>query len=521
MCKNTTFRPGTGPVVALALVARLIALVWNDRLFGDVNLYALVARHWVETGRLDYPLKLDYFDSAPYLALSTPVTQHPPAWSWLAGLLVKYAALPDAFAALKLLSLAAGLLVVVLGMAITRVLAGDRAAFWAGLLLALHPLLIDFSANGSPYIAVAAGALAVVWAVLSTDATVWKRSTAAAIGAAVAWNFHGVGLLLMPAGLLGLTFTATPATRPRLLAGYVLILGVFITPLITWNYLQFGTFTQSNSTFYLFGNLGLIHLADDPAGLHNVVGQLTWAHLLPYLSLALGSSLRLTLHLALETGFVGLLLAGVGIIALAKPDTRVRTFAALLVLFALAAPCLGWPQFKYRFLVLLIPFAIIFAVVGTAHLRNLHPPRLVTTGALTAVAGCLIFWIVQIGLTGAPAKYYAYDLKHLGDYRLMRSAAHFLENQPPGVVLTLPRQLDGGIETVWWTRQPTVLARGFPDRHLTRLIADFKPSYLLASAADASRLQNLAPQARPAFQNAGYCIYTLPASPRFSPLGQP
>lgn len=38
-------------LMLVALVARCAAVAWNsDRLFGDVNLFALVAREWVDHG---------------------------------------------------------------------------------------------------------------------------------------------------------------------------------------------------------------------------------------------------------------------------------------------------------------------------------------------------------------------------------------------------------------------------------------------------------------------------------------
>jgi 4-amino-4-deoxy-L-arabinose transferase-like glycosyltransferase len=500
-----TLRSTLAVVTGVALIARLLALLWNDRLFGDVNLYALVARQWTQTGRLDYPLKLDYFDPAPYLALTSPVSQHPPAWSWLAGLLNRYAGLPDAFAALQLLSLLAGLAVVVLGTLIVRRLANDRCAFWTGLLLALHPLLVDFSANGSPYIAVAAGALAIVLAIVSSHRPAWTRALLAATGAAAAWNFHGVGLLLIPAGFVALALTSARDRRLPLLVTYVLATALLVAPLIAWNLQQFGKPVHSISTFYILGKLGLISLVNDPAGIHNVTTAPGWTHLIPYLGLALKSTLLFVLHLGLETGFAGLAFATLGTVILIRSGDRRTTFALFLVTLALALPCLGWPQFKYRFPVLLLPLVLIAAVIGFRRSRR------TTFLATASAAGCLIFWCVQFILTGSPAKYYAYDREHLPDYRLMREAAAFLRTQPAGTVLSLPHQLDGGTEAVWWHQHPAILAHGFPTPYVQRLAADFKPAYLLLSANQSPRLPSLFPDARLLFENPGYHIYAFPS----------
>ena len=497
-----TLRSTLAVVTGVALIARLLALLWNDRLFGDVNLYALVARHWTQTGRLDYPLKFDYFDPAPYLALSSPVSQHPPAWSWLAGLLTRHAGLPDAYAALQLLSLLGGLAVVILGTLIALRLGGLRRACWTGLLLALHPLLIDFSANGSPYIAVAAGALAVVLATVSPDRPGWTRALLAATGAAAAWNFHGVGLLLIPAGFIALAIAPSRTSRLPLLAGYLLATTLLVAPLVAWNLQQFGKPLHSTSTFYILGKLGLVSLASDPTGIHFITTAPGWPHLLPYLGLALKSSLLFLLHLGLETGFAGLAFATLGTLVPLRSRDRRTALPLLIITLALALPCLGWPEFKYRFLVLLLPLVLIAATLG------FRRSRLTTFLATGSVAGCLLFWCVQIALTGSPAKYYAYDREHLADYRLMREASAFLRAQPPGTVLSLPHQLDGGIEACWWHAHPAILARGFPLPVAQRLIADFRPAYLLLSA-DASPSE-LTPTASLLFKNAGYHLYSLP-----------
>jgi 4-amino-4-deoxy-L-arabinose transferase-like glycosyltransferase len=497
------FKSWLARIVALGAVVRLCAFTWNTRLFGDVNLYALVARQWRESGSLDYPAKFDFFASAPYLALNTPVSQHPPAWSWLAGLIASAGLGLDEFAALKLLCLFFGLALIILGMSIARTLAGNRAAVGTGLVLALHPMLVDYSANGSPYIAVAACVLAVIHALLVSECSVWLRGALAGTAAALACNFHGVGLLLIPSGFMGLALIAAPATRLRMLSGFTLASALLVIPLFAWNTAHFGSLLHSTSTFYLQGKLGLVHMVEDSTGIHYQVGELGWRHLGPYARLAFKSSLQFILHLGLETGFTSLLLAGFGCLTLKKNLSRNQLAAAALVVLTLIAPCLGWPEFKYRFLVLALPLVVILAVLGfEANRSSLRRPF-----AVFALAGCTVFWVVQMALTGSPAKYYAYDLKHRDDYRLMKEAATFLGKQPHGVVLSFPSPLDGGVEAVWWHHQPAVLARGFTKSRLQRLNVDFQPAYLLLSPDRRDQVETIAPDATLCFENNGYLVY--------------
>ena len=521
------------PILGLGLLTRLIAFAWNDRLFGDVNLYALVARQWSETGRLDYPGKFDFFDPTPYLTLSSPVSQHPPAWSWLAGLLASLPVGLDEFNALKILGLLCGLAVIALGMALARSLlqppqapvigtasAQPQESFVnaritvVGLVLALHPMLVDFSANGSPYIAVAAGALAVALAILANDRPDWLRALLAGFGATLAWQVHGAGMLLVPAGLFGLALNPHPGTRSRLrlLTGYLVTTALLLTPLLAWNYTHFGTLLHSTSTFYLPGKLGLVAIQDDPSGIHYAVGALGWQHVGPYLSLALASSGHFLLHLGLETGVFGLGLAAFfGFTLWRTPAAQRRSLLSLLaVVLAIVAPCLGWPEFKYRFLVLILPFVLILATLGGAQLLNQLRHRAAIRALLaTTTLACLAFWAVQIALTGSPAKYYAYDREHLRDYAQMRAAAAYLKTQPPGVLIAFSDPLDGGTEATWWHHHPTVSVRGIAPDSLHRLIRDFKPAYLLLSP---SRRGEVPPSAQLSFENAGFLVYTLPAA---------
>ena len=82
--------PVTLSLLLLAGVAlRVASFAWNQRLQGDVNLFLLTAREFVQHDRLYYPLKWEFSDHVAYKALVCLSSQHPPLWPFAAGILGK------------------------------------------------------------------------------------------------------------------------------------------------------------------------------------------------------------------------------------------------------------------------------------------------------------------------------------------------------------------------------------------------------------------------------------------------
>ena len=145
-----------GVILGLLLVAgvalRVASFAWNTRLQGDVSLFALTAREYVQHDRLYYPMKWEYSDQVSYKTLASPASQHPPLWPFAAGLLGKLFRTEDTFSLLKLLGEVTGI-----GLLAIVAFFGWRRRLWAATLaavafLALSPALVDYSANGSSYI---------------------------------------------------------------------------------------------------------------------------------------------------------------------------------------------------------------------------------------------------------------------------------------------------------------------------------------------------------------------------------
>jgi hypothetical protein len=478
---------------------------WNaDRLFGDVNLFALVARQWLDTGLLEYPGKYDYSEAAAYLELASPASQHPPAWSWLGGNLAALLGTSNTYFALQLWSLAGGMLLVAAGAWLAHLLGGKKAALLCGGALALHPYLIDYSANGSPYLWIGLAGFVVLGCALDERLNPLAAGALAGLATGIAASVHGAGIALIPFGLFAL-FSYPSKNRIGQAAAYLLTAGLILLPTCWWMYQNFGRWWHTNTTDYVFGKLGRAQWLNDETGLRLVRHELGLSDYGRALVLAAGSTARYALYMACELGWLGLVGLGAGITWLLRrqgDQKRIWPLFLLLVL-GIGLPCWLWPSFKYRFLAGLLPLCVWLAAFAAT--RSARLPR----WALSASVGVACFWAAQWIMTGSPAKYYAFDLDHRRNYALMREAAAALHPQPPGDVLTFSRVLDGGVEAAFWHKRPIIAARGFPDAAILRLAEDFTPRYAIAPPARRTLIEKNFPEALLLHEGPAHLVYIL------------
>ncbi|MFH1496619.1 MAG: hypothetical protein ABII82_02220 [Verrucomicrobiota bacterium] len=496
------------PWLLLGLVAfgvRCAAIAWNaDRLFGDVNLFALVARDWVDHGTLNYPGKYDFSEASTYATLSSPAGQHPSAWPWLGGVVANLLGTRDTYFALQLCGLVGGLLVVAAGARLAWLVGGRRAALWCGGALALHPYLVDYSANGSPFIWLGLATLTIPLAALEPRLSAWTAGLVAGLAVGIAISVHGAGLALLPFGLIAL-FILRDRQRVATTASCLLVAGLVLLPTCLWMHTHFGSWWHTTTTDYLLGKLGRIALVEQADGIRLIKGSLQWSDLPRALGLATVSTGNYLLHLACELGWLGLVGLGLGIAGFRRsPEQRRLGLALALIALGVGLPCWLWPSFKFRFLAGLLPLAVW--LVALAASRSTRFPR----WAGGAVIGVLIFWGAQIVLTRSPAKYYAFDLEHRADYADMRAVAAVLAAQPPGVVLSFNQTLDGGTAAAYWHEHPFVSARGHPDAFLRRHAETFNVAYLWLSPERAEAVATLFPQASLLHAGDSHWVYSLP-----------
>jgi putative flippase GtrA/4-amino-4-deoxy-L-arabinose transferase-like glycosyltransferase len=169
-------------IVALALAARLLFVSIAPVAYGDAVSYSWVA--WLTAHgewRLADPFWHSLFDFWQALLLLTGIGQYP---------------------GLVLASLLPGLLLIVPVYLLTRRLYGNTAALVAGLFMALHPRLVEYSVNGYAESFYLCAAMWAVWGITAIIQDGNNRRAAALIGIALAGYFLVRNEAILLIGLL-------------------------------------------------------------------------------------------------------------------------------------------------------------------------------------------------------------------------------------------------------------------------------------------------------------------------------
>ncbi|MGB9669295.1 MAG: glycosyltransferase family 39 protein, partial [Anaerolineales bacterium] len=242
--------------LAIGIFMRGVSFMRNTRLYGDVNLFALTARQVAQKGQLSYGIKYDFSPLTPYLNLNSPASQHPPLFAILAGILTRIFNSYDTFFFLKVWSLIFGLILLLLIYINTQ--RNPTLGNWCAFVLwACSPWLIDYSANGSPYIFLGLLLWIGQWLWSKSDQPSFWIVIGAGILCGLGWLTHGI-LLLMPVAFIVrfLFFSKEQNVRgPRWVGLFLGIFVLVISPWLVWNYRTFGSLFYSLSSYYLLEQL--------------------------------------------------------------------------------------------------------------------------------------------------------------------------------------------------------------------------------------------------------------------------
>ena len=507
-------------VVLAGTVLRLMSVHWNQRLQGDVNLYALTAREFYRVSRLEYPFKYDYYGASRYESMRSQATQHPPLFPFLGW--IDFQTDPkqryvhrrsEVYVSSRVL-IVLGLVVVLARVTPLRV--SDRRSH--SLLAAFLPMLVDFSGNGSPYIILAAILAGVSIVLLRFDPDRPRHYVLIGILLALGYMVHGAITLAVPGVIL---FFALNARRLRFSYLIMLCAAGFLTlaPMMVWNMSYQGVPIYSTSPVIMRIRLGPPRSASETGSSRHIrrlevsgpywgaSRELEWdavqAHL-GNLTIAVGPGMLLLASMGLKR------LLDKGLDHVCCHARPIRQLPGI----QLADPL---PQ--ARFLVPVFPVMCVVASVGYKALTAVGRRGMILASLLLLLSA--VWWIADFRFSPNQTRYYFEDTAYTADYDAMKQLALRMRTIRPGVVLGYSRRLDSGLEAVYYHDLPFVSGRGgfnlFDRPEVEKLVQDFHVSYIWTDESLLEKVQEWFPRARVVLTGPPFSLLEL--RPNEDPVG--
>lgn len=516
--------------IIMGVLLRIASFSWNNALNGDVNLFALTAREFALHGKLEYPMKYDYSPWVAYQTLHTPASQHPPLWSVIAGIIAKNLHSDDTFSILKILSEVCGVLLIGSMLCFGKnfqvlepffqYLLFPPTLFIACSLVSLSAVLIDFSANGSPYILMALWITLDTWLLVNFDPQNFLQIFLAGIFCALGILTHSA-LLFLPLGFAAVLLFKKPCNssqtfklKPHIiyLLIFVIITFVILLPWLVWNSRHFGQPFYSYSSYYLWERLGLLR-TEISNGI--IVSQLDIS--LPvnqilqrYILIAGKSFYALCREFFLVAGPFTIILFGYGIYIQGK-ENKEKLAYLLLPSACYIIAILVWATYKFRFLIPLLPVFFLLSAAGFTTMRQRG--KIWQWIAGICLTGTLI-WIALPSSREVKTLYYGEESQsHAVLYSAMKPLASWLASMPEGVVLGYAQPLDGGIETIYWHHLPFVAGRGLGEAEIKKLAKDFNIRYIWADTITRDTIEEWLPEVKILKQSGEFTILEMPIEP--------
>ncbi len=462
-------------IIFIGVVLRIASIGWNDRLLGDVNLFALTAKEYSESGKLYYPMKYDFSPLTQWGEFKTPQSQHPPLWAFLGGVLGHLLHIHNYYGILQILSLCSQFLLM---WVIYKVCLhfGRNCVIFVVSAIAISPMMIDFAGNGSQY-TLGAGFMFMACLVLLGTVGSYIRLFFGGILCGLAFCTHGAFVLnilaiLVVAIIWGDTF------QKKIVFSVFCILGFLIalTPMFIFRLEHFGSIFHNLNSIYLGGVLGKLNLTESKEGIFWMLDD-EWvlSDILKYAQNCLKVWAKFLVSLLWEWGPTSALL---GIFCFLAKGSRSLIIVSLFFA-SVMIPILLWPGFKTRFLLPLLPIFFLFSCLGFEAVKA-RLPKFLKISQICILGIPLWFsisWICSIALTGSPSRYYTFDLKHKKDYEEMVDLTRQMNAIEQAMLIGSAKSLDGGVEGVYYHKFPYVHARGFDWNLIQRIRRDYNAQY--------------------------------------------
>jgi hypothetical protein len=282
-----------------------------------------------------------------------------------------------------------------------------------------------------------------------------------------------------------------------------------LLPWMLWNYFYFGRPFYSYSTYHFLKQFGLARMAmfDNVITTH-IVRSPDMSFLGDYLRAVRDTVRESAQDYYAEIGPFGLVLMTVGWVGLFRYQRRVALASFLPFLFYTLTVFL-WATARHRFLVPIIPLTYLVAAAGFVFLCKDHLPWRVL--GWICLAGTVVWSLASYRDQPLTRYNYPYDADRAASYAKMLPLARELDKLDRGVVLSYASLLDGGIETVYWQRQPFVYGRELPLEVLDKITEDFGIRYVWTDPSTYEKVPARFPRARVILSNDIFHVFELPS----------
>lgn len=358
-------------ILLLGFLARLGALHWNWFMHADVIDDVVVAASIHRDGRFStyaVPTIPDPAKNPPLPASAAlPIKMHGPLWPGLAAAVTAIrggeSTIADGFLSLRILSVIIGTLIIYLSFLVASRIVNVRAGLAVAAWTAASYILIDYSGNGALYSLQAVSYL--LWILVALTAHSMRRTMLLGAIAGVSYLNNFQCIILVPATLIFFAVGVRP--WPRFFLHAVMFLGVtaiIIGPWLLRNAVVFGDpfYSHAYNMGYVWGKAGFatndLSFGDKLSVLHGVLT--VW---MPNNMYYAARKLFILAPFAFFFFAYGLLDVAF------SPKRLTRTLPIVLLIVFQCLMYAGWPIWKFRFFVPLLPLVFIFAVEYLSLLR--------------------------------------------------------------------------------------------------------------------------------------------------------
>lgn len=396
--------------VVVGVGARTFSIFWNERQHGDVMLYSLTAESIAHRG--DF-LVISDTQSDFFYSLKEHggrFLEHNPLWPVLASGLVSLFDI-SGYAAVRILSLIAGIFLLPLLFFYARRTAGKGTALLATSCTAISYILIDYSGNGSLYVMQAFFYLLFLYILTYDDCPRNSLWIGVLFAFGLLLNQQTLAMVATYGVYLGIRHWQMPRKEIFKQIAYIILpIAILMTPWWVRNAVLFGSPFFSIDFTYVWGKLGVPQTVSNGVISFDVMpatwlslaktSLLSWfPHNLYFINRKLFLLAPITylcsLFLALEMFFENKKRSIYGNILLP---------AALLLFFHISISA-GWPIAKFRYLVPILPIVYFFGFFYIVRIIESYRLKLWLAGASVL----LLFGVSVLTFFSTPTHTYYYD----------------------------------------------------------------------------------------------------------------